>query len=130
LTDEDLVGLRRVHESFVAANGADEQARWNHEFHKTVNCAGGSRRVVSVLALLSRSLPVRYFEFAPRWHGVSARHHDRILDALEAHDARGAQQAMERHLDESGELAVEILQEMGSWDRADEPSRAGESRAS
>ena len=37
---------------------------------------------LSVLALLSRSLPVRYFEFVPGWAETSARHHARI-------DARG-----------------------------------------
>ena len=65
LTDEQLGQLRRIHESFVAATDPEDQAYWNHEFHKMINQAGGSRRLVSVLALLSRSLPVRYFEFVP-----------------------------------------------------------------
>ena len=39
----------QVHESFVAATDADAQATWNHEFHKRINRAGGSRRLVSVL---------------------------------------------------------------------------------
>ena len=108
---------REVHESFVAATDADAQASWNHEFHRRINRAGGSRRLVSVLALLSRSLPVRYFEFVPGWAEASARHHDRILAALEQRDAHEAQRIMEHHVAESGELAVEILQEMGYWDR-------------
>ena len=71
---------------------------------------------MSVLALLSRSLPVRYFEFVPGWAEASGRHHDRILAALEQRDAHEAQRVMEHHVTESGELAVEILQEMGYWD--------------
>ncbi len=116
LTDAQLVELRQVHESFLAATDADAQATWNHEFHKRINRAGGSRRLVSVLALLSRSLPVRYFEFVPGWAAASGRHHDRILAALEQRDAHEAQRVMEHHVTESGELAVEILQEMGYWD--------------
>ena len=119
LTDEQLVELRAVHESFFAATDPDAQAQWNHEFHKRINRAGGSRRLVSVLALLSRSLPVRYFEFVPNWAAASAAHHARILTALEERDAHEAQRIMEHHVAESGELAVEILQEMGYWERGD-----------
>ena len=117
LSDEQLVQLRRIHESFVAATDPEDQAHWNHEFHKTINQAGGSRRLISVLALLSRSLPVRYFEFVPNWAATSASHHARILGALEARDAHEAQRMLEHHVAESGDLAVEILQEMGYWDR-------------
>jgi DNA-binding GntR family transcriptional regulator len=117
LSDEELVHLRRIHESFVAATDPEDKAHWNHEFHRIINRAGGSRRLASVLGLLSRSLPVRYFEFAPTWATISAGHHARILIALEAHDAHETQRMMEHHLAESGDLAVEILQEMGYWER-------------
>jgi DNA-binding GntR family transcriptional regulator len=127
LTDADLVELRSINESFTAATDADTQASWNHEFHRRINRAGGSRRLVSVLALLSRSLPVRYFEFVPGWAETSAHHHARILTALEQRDAHEAQRLMEHHVTESGELAVGILQEMGYWDGipADRASGSG-----
>lgn len=117
LSDEQLVELRRMHESLVAATDPEEKAHWNHEFHKMINRAGGSRRLASVLGLLARSLPVRYFEFVPQWAEISAGHHERILIALEGHDAHEAQRLMEHHVAESGDLAVDILQEMGYWDR-------------
>ena len=117
LSDGQLADLRGIHESFLAATGPEQKAYWNHEFHKVINLAGGSRRLVSVLALLSRSLPVRYFEFVPNWAAVSAGQHARILGALEAHDAHEAQRLLEHHVAESGDLAVGILQEMGYWDR-------------
>lgn len=115
LTDEQLASLRRIHGSFIAVSDPQDQAYWNHEFHKIINQAGGSRRLVSVLGLLSRSLPVRYFEFVPNWAETSAGHHARILSALEARDAHEGQRLMEHHVAESGDLAVEILQEMGYW---------------
>ena len=117
LTDDQLAELRRINESFVAATEPEEKASWNHEFHKMINQAGGSRRLASVLRLLSRSLPVRYFEFVPQWAEISARHHGRILSALEARDAHEAQRMLEHHVAESGDLAVDILQEMGYFDR-------------
>jgi DNA-binding GntR family transcriptional regulator len=126
LTEEQLADLRGVHESFVAATDPDDKAYWNHEFHKVINQAGGSRRLVSVLGLLSRSLPVRYFKFVPQWADISAGHHARILQALEARDAHEAQRVVEHHLAESGDLAVEILQEMGYWDRDTASGEASE----
>ena len=65
LTDEQLADLRRMHEAFVAATDPEDKAYWNHEFHKIINQAGGSRRLGLRAGLLSRSLPVRYFEFVP-----------------------------------------------------------------
>jgi DNA-binding GntR family transcriptional regulator len=117
LTDEQLARLRRINDSFAAATEAEDKAHWNHEFHKMINQAGGSRRLASVLRLLSRSLPVRYFEFVPQWAEISARHHERILSALEDHDAHEAQRLLEQHVAESGDLAVDILEEMGYFDR-------------
>jgi len=108
LTDEQLTRLRQIHGSFVAATDPEDQAYWNHEFHKLINQAGGSRRLVSVVGLLSRSLPVRYFEFVPNWAEISASHHARVVTALEARDAHEAQRVMEHHIAESGDLAVEI----------------------
>jgi DNA-binding GntR family transcriptional regulator len=118
LTADQLAELRRIHDQFVAARDPQDQARWNHEFHKVINQAGGSRVLASQLRFLSRSLPVRYFEFVPQWAEMSAQHHARILSALEARDAHEAQRMMEHHVAESGELALEILQQMGYWSRA------------
>jgi DNA-binding GntR family transcriptional regulator len=127
---EELAELRNINASFAAAATAQEKADLNHEFHKRINQAGGSRQLSSVLRLLSRSLPVRYFEFVPQWAEISAGHHARILSALEAGDAYEVQRMVEYHLAESGELAVEILQEMGYWDRASaQPADASESGA-
>ena len=129
MTDEQLANLRQVHESFVAATDPEDMAHWNHEFHKMINQAGGSRRLASVLGLLSRSLPVRYFEFVPNWAKISAGHHARILSALEAHDANETQRMTEHHLAESGDLAVQILQEMGYWDHDTNEPEVSESGA-
>jgi DNA-binding GntR family transcriptional regulator len=118
LTADELAELHRLNEQFVAATTPDERARWNHRFHRVMNRAAGSRVLVSQLRLLSRSLPVRFFEFAPQWAATSAQHHTEILRALEARDAPEAQRLVEQHLEESGALAIGILEEMGYWNHA------------
>jgi DNA-binding GntR family transcriptional regulator len=115
LTVEQLAALRSIHESFLSSTGPEELGYWNHQFHRTIHLAGGSRRLLSVLKLMSRSMPVRYFEFVPQWAEIAARQHGRILGALEARDALDAQRAVEHHHYESGELAVEVLERMGFW---------------
>ena len=117
LRPEQLSELRRINEAFSSAGSPQVKSDLNHDFHRLINLAGGSTRLSSVLRLLSRSLPVRYFEFVPQWGDISAAHHERILVAFEAHDADEVRRMIEYHLAESGVLAVEILQEMGYWDR-------------
>ena len=48
-------------QSFTAATTPTPQASWTHEFHRRINRAGGVPAGWWVYALLSRSLPVRYF---------------------------------------------------------------------
>ena len=76
-------------------------------------CWGGSRGVWRISRTSKRALPSNW----TIWADISASHHARILSALEARDAHETQRMLEHHLAESGDLAVEILQEMGYWDR-------------
>jgi DNA-binding GntR family transcriptional regulator len=119
LDPESIALLRRHNQAFTAAANPSEQSHWNDEFHQVINRAGGSRRLRSVLALLHRSLPPQYFEFAPEAVEISANQHDRIITALEMHDAYQAQRLVEDHLAASGEQAVKMLQGMGYWRNED-----------
>lgn len=106
---DGLAGLREVHERMATATDPQEQERLNFEFHRLVNAAGASRRLTSVLRLLSRSLPMHYYAFVPGWHVAAQRQHAEILAALEQGDPQAAQQAMERHLADSAQHAVDVL---------------------
>jgi DNA-binding GntR family transcriptional regulator len=119
LTDDDLVELRRLHEAMQNSTDSEEHGRLNFEFHRVVNAAGSSRRLASVLRLLTRSLPVHYYEFVPGWHKAAIAQHEEILGALEARDAEAAQRAMERHLRHSAERAVEELGKQGLFDTSE-----------
>jgi DNA-binding GntR family transcriptional regulator len=126
----DRQALRAVHDRMATATDPAEQERLNFEFHRIVNAAGASRRLTSVLRLLSRSLPMHYYEFVPGWSGRAQSQHEEILQALERADPQAAQQAMERHLADSAQHAVEVLRRLDFFtDDPAEPAAPGSGRS-
>lgn len=119
LDDEAIARLRVAHEEFVNAKDSAGRERWNEEFHRIINTAAGSR-LRSMIRLISRSLPTNHYKFASGWSKLSARHHDKVLRAIERRDPAAARAAMEEHLVAGGEEAVIVLEKMGFW--ADQPS--------
>jgi DNA-binding GntR family transcriptional regulator len=69
-----------------------------------------------VLRTLSRNIPRNFFASVPRAAEVAVRGHQRILDALKAHDPQAAARACEMHLQEEGELVVAMMASNGFWD--------------
>jgi DNA-binding GntR family transcriptional regulator len=116
LDEQGLAAVRAVHDAMAAATDPQEQERLNFEFHRLVNAAGASRRLTSVLRLLSRSLPMHYYEFVPGWSAAAQEQHGQILAALERGDPQAAQQAMQRHLADSAQHAVEVLRRLDFFD--------------
>ncbi len=112
IDDAQLAELERVHGAMGGAVDAAEQERLNFEFHRIINQAADSRRITSVLLLLTRSLPSRYFEFVPEWPDEAHRQHGEIMAALRARDAQAAQAAMEAHLAASATHAIAALERL------------------
>lgn len=109
---KQLAELEAVHAQMATATDPREHERLNFEFHRIVNQAAGSRRISSVLKLLSRSLPSHYFEFIPEWPDRAEAQHGEILDAFRRRDPAAAQVAMEQHLNESARYAIAALEQM------------------
>ncbi len=118
-TDDDVALLRDLQASMVASTTPDELEKLNFDFHRLINSVGGSRRLNSLLRLLSRSLPAHFFEFVPGWSDQAHHQHEQILAAIAAKDPTAAQQAMERHLNASARNAVEALVRQGFF--SDDP---------
>ena len=114
LTPDEVADLRKAHVQFGKAKGGAAQQRSNEEFHRIINRAASSR-LRSVLGLLARSLPSHHYMFDTAWAVLAARHHDRVLAAIEQHDALGARAAMTEHLVASGHQAVVALKKKGFW---------------
>ena len=117
LTEENLDELEDLHERFVASVDLSEMTYLDNAFHDMINRAGGSTRLRSFLRLLMRSLsiPTHFFEFFPGWSATAALHHRHILDALRERNPEKAAQLSESHLQETGKLAIQILEEWGYW---------------
>jgi DNA-binding GntR family transcriptional regulator len=111
--EEDLQRLRELQQQMQRSQDAEELERLNFEFHRVINAAGGSRRLNSLIRLLTRSLPAHFFEFVPGWSSQAHEQHAEILSAIERRDPTAAQRAMERHLAASARNAVDALTNQG-----------------
>ena len=108
--------LVAIYDAIGATQDRAEQERLNFEFHRTINKACGSKRIDSMLRLLTRSLPMPYFEFVPEWLDEAQRQHREIVDAFQRRDPMSAQRAMELHLNASARHAVDVLEHMNFFE--------------
>jgi len=105
-----------LHRRMSLADSLSEQQRLNHEFHRTINMAAGSPRMIAMLQLLSRSLPMPYADFPPEWLDEANRQHREIVDAVQRRDTLAAQRSMEQHINASARHAIEVLDGLGFFE--------------
>ena len=87
----------RVAETPEARN---QLARLNHEFHQLLIVSSGNRRLINLLDSLVRGSVIRrnYANYQPHHLQRSMRHHEEIVQALEAGEASWAENLMRSHL--------------------------------
>lgn len=120
--DEDDIGeldrlLTRMDRADV---DAQEKERLNFEFHRIINRAGASTRLLSSLRVLANSMPPRFYDFVPGWEELARTHHQGILDAIRERDPETAARVMCEHLEAGGDRVVWLLEQSGFWDDAHE----------
>lgn len=115
LTDDHLKELREICDAMDETEDLHLHSSLNYEFHRSINKAGGTHRLLSVLTLMASNIPEHFFDFTLDWTQQAAADHRKILTMLEARDDAGAAQAMEDHLHNSGEYAVRSLETVGFW---------------
>lgn len=115
LTDDELDELDGLLTEMETSDSPEIQERLNEAFHRAINLAGRSRRLTSVLSLLGKSLPSRFYEFHTGWSATANEDHRRILDALRRRDAEAAGRALADHLRQGGDHAVRFLESTGFW---------------
>lgn len=118
LDDTQLEHLATLVEQMHTGDDPDRQEKLNHEFHRAVNLAGSSPKLLSVLQLLSKTMPARFYEFASGWAVEAAGQHQRIMQALQVRDCAEAEAAMRDHIVSGGEFAIRMLEQSGFWDDA------------
>jgi DNA-binding GntR family transcriptional regulator len=115
---DGLAALAKAHDHFseVCATGrpADlEAANWR--FHRIVNRAAASPKLLLTLRTALRFIPDDFYCLVPDWAPVSERGHRRILDALAAKDPDEARAAAEDHVREAAELLLSSFSAKGFW---------------
>ncbi len=115
MSEQDLDRLESICERMEASDDPAVLQDLNVQFHRQVNRAGSSSRLLAVLRYLANSLPVRFYEFAQGWSHDANRHHREILGHLRVRDGQAAGRAMSEHTRLGSEYAVKLLEERGFW---------------
>lgn len=115
-----IAELRQVANGMRTTTDPIEHDRLNFRFHQLINKAGGSRRLISVLRILSDNMPSHFFTANNEWEfrDRAFEEHDEIVDAIEAGDGDRASAALVTHFAHTGEQAVRMLQSVGFWEDA------------
>ena len=105
ITSEELAGLRVLAR---AIDEADNVVTANRRFHRAVNQAARSPRLLTYLRQAVRVVPGNYFDLFPEQAERSRREHAALLDAMEQGDGSAARAIMEAHVLTAGEA-------LGGW---------------
>ncbi len=100
-----------LHDLAAAIGGAEDVVAANWRFHRALNLASGSPRLLTYLRQAVRAVPASYFELFPEKVGQSRDDHALLLDAIDRGDADGARILNESHVLDAGAA-------LGDWLRA------------
>src|SRR6185437_12329937 len=101
-------GLRDLRALAAAIGESDDVVAANRHFHRAINLAARSPRLLTYVRQAQRVVPGNYFELFPEQEERSRREHAALLDAMTRGDARAARTIMEHHVLTAGEA-------LGGW---------------
>ncbi|WP_194903587.1 GntR family transcriptional regulator [Catenulispora rubra] len=116
LSPESLQALNDLADRMESGVDPAEQERLNFEFHRRINYGSDSRRLISILGILAKTVSHGFYEAHQDWQGKAQEDHRRILNALSARSAPRARSAVEKHFTDGAEQAVTLLEAQGFWD--------------
>jgi DNA-binding GntR family transcriptional regulator len=114
ITEAQLDELDRL---AAAVAEADDTVAANWRFHRAVNLAAGSARLLTYVRQAVRVVPMSYFEVFPEQERRSRAEHAALLDAIRRGDGMAARSIAEAHVLDAGEA-------LGDWLRARDAERA------
>ncbi|MFD6222333.1 GntR family transcriptional regulator [Nocardia asteroides] len=109
-----LDALGAILDRMTTASSRDRETL-NFDFHRMINRASGSRRLLTELKVLGSAGPHGFYETHDDWSDTADRDHREILAALRARDADTARAATEKHFLHGGDRAVHMLESRGFW---------------
>jgi DNA-binding GntR family transcriptional regulator len=108
ITPAELEELRVLADSIGVA---EDVVTANWRFHRSINAASRSPRLITFLRLAVRAVPTNYFDIFPEQELRSAEEHAALLDALERQDGPAAGAIAEKHVLGAGEALGDWLEE-------------------
>lgn len=118
VTAVEITLLRDLHEAFAAADDARQWAQINKQFHDAIAGAVRNRYFHSPLEELQDFLALlggTTFAVDGR-AGSAVQEHQRILEAIAAHDADGAERAAREHIRGALATRLRMLAAPRAWD--------------
>ncbi len=103
-----------LHALALAVVDADDVVAANWSFHRALNRASGSPRLMTYLRQAVRVVPTSYFELFPEQVRRSRADHAILLEAIDRGDAATARSLTESHVLDAGAA-------LGDWLRAQAP---------
>ncbi|HEY0246789.1 MAG TPA: GntR family transcriptional regulator [Gryllotalpicola sp.] len=118
---ETVAQLADISQQMRDTDDPNQHDQLNFAFHRVINRAGGSRRLISVLRILSNNMPSHFFESNAEWEfrEQTFDEHDEIVERIRTGDGPGAAGALAQHFVHTGEQAVRTLESVGFWREAD-----------
>ena len=115
----ELAELERLADDI---DGSDDVVGANRRFHRAVNHAARSPRLLVYLRQAIRVVPGNYFELFPEQEHRSKHEHAALLTAMAAGDAPLARRVAEDHVLAAGHALGEYLASLGADRPADVPA--------
>jgi DNA-binding GntR family transcriptional regulator len=100
--------LAELAELAQAIEGSADVVAANRRFHRALNLAARSPRLLTYLRQAVRVVPGNYFELFPEAEQRSQQEHAALLDAMTRGDAQAARAIAEAHILSAGEA-------LGGW---------------
>lgn len=94
--------LEQLHQLAASVHDADDIVAANWKFHRALNLASGSPRLLTYLRQAVRVVPTSYFELFPEQVRRSETEHALLLEAIDRGDGGTARALTESHVLEAG----------------------------
>jgi DNA-binding GntR family transcriptional regulator len=110
MTTDELAEVEAARDAIRSASGEGGAiAELNWRFHRDINRACRSRRLISLIAQAGRTIPRTFLEVFPEHVPCALEEHDELVASLRSRDGDRARQVTERHYAVPAELVSRHL---------------------
>ncbi|UXA05380.1 GntR family transcriptional regulator [Mycobacterium sp. SMC-2] len=124
ITDEQLRSLKKLHTEATTTQDPSTRLALTYEFYRVINELGITERLLVTLRFLALALPSDYYFSTSRWPATETAYRERVLTAIESHDAEAAARATEEHLRTCAKVTIDELRAQGYWSESEGTAEA------